>query len=328
MFMIEVFNIWNKGGREGNNNQKSNHMKYGRQKEILVMGKEQENMNGKRIITRNMLECWRQQLAEDEKSEATIQKYIRDLEKLAEYLAGSEVTKEKMIQYKDYLLHEKSYKISSINSFLVAANHFLEQIGWLDARVKTYKVQKEAFCPNEKYLSQREYERLVRTAVQQGKERIALILQTIGGTGIRISELSYITVESLACGMADVHNKGKTRRILYPKALQKLLSDYVKRKKITSGCVFCTSSGRPIDRSNIWKQMKALCEEAGVEKSKVFPHNLRHLFARCFYQIKKDIAKLADILGHSSIETTRIYIKSTGMEHRKQLDAMGMVRRC
>lgn len=279
----------------------------------------------KRKINSERKNQFRKALYKEEKEITTIHKYMRDLEKMEEFLKGEELSKEKMIQYKEYLQECGKYKVSSINSFLAAANHFCKVMKWEDICIKALRVQKESFCSEKSYLSQAEYERLVKVANKHGKQRLALILQTIGSTGIRISELSFITVESLKSGMTDIYNKGKQRKILFPAALKKILMDYVMKQHIEGGAIFQTSSGKPLDRSNIWKEMKALCKAANVDAGKVFPHNLRHLFARNFYRIKKDIAKLADVLGHSNIETTRIYIKSTGIEHRRQLDSMKMI---
>ena len=198
-------------------------------------------------------------------------------------------------------------------------------MGWKDAKVKLLKRQKELYESENTYLTKEEYKKLVLTANKKGQKRLSLIMQTIASTGIRISELCFITAESLKKGKVSVYNKGKRRVIFYPEKLQKILNQYRKEQKILTGCLFRTKAGRPMNRSNIWREMKNLCKKAGVESEKVFPHNLRHLFAREFYQIKKDISKLADVLGHYNIETTRIYIKSTGIEHRRVLNTMRMV---
>lgn len=230
-----------------------------------------------------------------------------------------------MIEYKEMLQSSKRYKLSSINSFLAAANNFFEYMGWYELKVKVFCIQKGSFLLECKNLTKQEYERLVRTAEQKGQGRLSLILETICATGIRISELPEITVSSVKKGTAEIFCKGKARQILIPGKLKKKLMYYISKKKLKSGPVFQTSNGNPVDRSNIWKEMKALCQMAGVKEEKVFPHNLRHLFAKSFYQIEKDIAKLADILGHSSIETTRIYIRASVNEHRRQLEATGLV---
>lgn len=279
----------------------------------------------KRYITEKNLMEFGEYLYEEEKSPATINKYLCDLHKLMDFLKNRELTKKEIIAYKEMLKNSRKYQVSSINSFLAASNSFLEFMGWQDLRVKSFRVQKKAFMPDNKNLTKQEYKRLVRTAERRGKGRLALILETICATGIRISELSEITVPCVKKGAAEIYCKGKERQILIPKDLRKKLLYYIEKNDLKAGAVFKTSHGKAVDRSNIWKEMKALCEEARVEKDKVFPHNLRHLFAKSFYQIEKDIAKLADVLGHSSIETTRIYIKTPGCEHRRQLEAMGLV---
>lgn len=282
-------------------------------------------MKMKYVITESGMELFRKKLIEEEKGKSTIEKYMRDIRKLYEYFEEREINKELLIQYKDYLKNSGKYKTSSINSFLAVINHYCEIMGWDNIRVKSLKVQKEIFCPKERNLTYQEYSRLINTANRQGKIELALIIQTIGGTGIRISELKYITVDAVTKGTVEIMNKGKIRRIMLPKALQIILRKYVRERHIKKGIIFKTSSGNPLDRSNIWKNMKKICMEARVDDRKVFPHNLRHLFARYFYNIEKDIAKLADVLGHSSIETTRIYIKSTGEEHLRQLNSMRMI---
>lgn len=276
-------------------------------------------------ITKKLLEQYKNFLFEEEKSKSTIQKYMRDLLKLVKYADDRELNKMMMIDYKEYLRADKNYKISSINSFLVAANRFFEYMGWYELRVKTYKVQKEAFMPQNKELSKEEYQVLVKTAQKSGKTRIAMILQTICATGIRVSELSAITVPAVKKGMATTYNKGKERQILLPRELQVRLLHYIRKSGIKHGYVFCTSKGKAVDRTWIWREMKKLCKDAGVNRDKVFPHNLRHLFARIFYTVNKDIAKLADILGHNNIETTRIYLKESYIEHRKQLENMDLL---
>lgn len=216
------------------------------------------------------------------------------------------------------------YAVRSVNSMLASLNAFFTFTGHTELKVKALKLQREVFCPEEKELTKAEYMRLVNTAEKRDK-RLSLIIQTICGTGIRVSELQYITVESVKRGEAVVNCKGKTRTIFIVKELKRKLLKYVSERKIKTGCIFITKNGKPVSRSNVWREMKALCKEADVNSSKVFPHNLRHLFARVFYSLEKDIAKLADILGHSSINTTRIYIVSTGDEHRKRMERMRLV---
>ena len=242
----------------------------------------------------------------------------------AAYLSGIEVTKETVIAYKSRLLAE-NYAVRSINSILASVNSLFAFLGWTDCKVKSIKLQRQIYCPEEKELTKAEYMRLVNTAKQKGNERLNLILQTICGTGIRVSELQYITVEAVKNGEAIVSLKGKTRSVFLVKELQKKLLRYAAEQGIKSGLIFITRTGKPLSRTNIWREMKSLCESAGVNPQKVFPHNLRHLFARVFYSIEKDIAKLADILGHSSINTTRIYIIATGNEHRKRMENMRLI---
>lgn len=254
-------------------------------------------------------------LKEEEKSQATIDKYIRDIRCFLEYLGGREISKEITIQYKDYLSGQ--YAPASTNSMLAALNTFLCFMDLENCRVKQLKIQRQIFRQEEKELSKEEYQRLLNAA--KGT-RLSLILQTICGTGIRISELQYITVDAVRCGKTIVNCKNKTRVIFLPSSVQKLLKDYIKKSGIKAGSVFVSRNGKPLDRSNIWKEMKALCEKANVSKSKVFPHNLRHLFARVFYSIDRDIVRLADLLGHSNINTTRIYTMESGSEHISRLE--------
>ena len=277
-----------------------------------------------RILTEKRIEDFLAYLKSEEKSKNTIAKYLRDVRAFAAYLSGIEVTKETVIAYKSRLLSE-NYAVRSINSILASVNSLFAFLGWTDCKVKSIKLQRQVYCPEEKELTKAEYTRLVNTAKQKGNERLNLILQTICGTGIRVSELQYITVEAVKCSEAVVSLKGKTRSVFIVKELQKKLLRYAAEQKIHSGCIFITRTGKPISRTNIWREMKGLCEQAGVNPQKVFPHNLRHLFARIFYGIEKDIAKLADILGHSSINTTRIYIISTGDEHRKRMEHMRLI---
>ncbi len=276
-------------------------------------------------ITKAMLDEYKAYLYEQEKSKATIQKYMCDLKKLVEFVDDKEMSKSLAIQYKEYLKDNEGYKTSSVNSFLVAANRFFEFMGWYEFRVKTFKLQKEVFMPQSNELSKWEYKQLVETAFGNGKIRIGMIIQTICATGIRVSELSAITVSSVKSGMATIYNKGKERMILIPRDLQVKLLGYTRKQKIKHGIVFKTSKGKAVDRTWIWREMKKLCDIAGVERKKVFPHNLRHLFARTFYSIYKDISKLADILGHSSVETTRIYLKESYIEHQKRIEKLNLI---
>ena len=233
------------------------------------------------------------------------------------------MTKEMVIQYKQEL--QTGHQPATVNGKLAALNGFFSFVGREDLRVKQLKVQRTPYCATEKELNKVEYLRLVQAATRKGNEKLSLILQTICGTGIRVSELQYITTEAVKQGQAQIHLKGKSRVVLLPSKLRKALGKYIKREGIVNGPVFITKNRKPLDRSNIWKMMKALCIDAKVAPSKVFPHNLRHLFARCFYSVDKDIAKLADILGHSSINTTRIYIASSGKEHQERMNRLGLV---
>lgn len=278
-----------------------------------------------RQITEELLEKYRIYLYEQEKSGATIQKYMCDLKKLMEFAEGRELNKLLVINYKDYLRNEKEYKTSSINSFLVAINRFFDYMEWYELKVKTFKVQTETFMPENKELSKKEYKRLVKVAMQKGKSRIGMIIQTICATGIRVSELSAITVLAVKRGMATVYNKGKERRILIPRDLQVRLLWYLRINGIKNGLVFQTVSGKAVDRTWIWREMKKLCEDSDVDREKVFPHNLRHLFARTFYSFYKDIAKLSDMLGHSNIETTRIYLKEPYTKYLKHLEKLDLM---
>lgn len=277
-----------------------------------------------RILTENRIADFSAYLRSEEKSENTIEKYLRDVQAFAEYLGGAEITKGKVIAYKSRLLAE-NYAVRSINSMLASLNSLFSFLGWSDCKVKSIKLQRQIYCPEEKELTKAEYMRLVNAAKQKGNERLNLILQTICGTGIRVSELQYITVEAAKRGEAVVSLKGKTRSVFLVKELRKKLLRYAAEQNIQSGAIFITRTGKPMSRTNIWREMKGLCEQAEVNPQKVFPHNLRHLFARVFYGIEKDLAKLADILGHSSINTTRIYIISTGDEHRRQMEHMRLI---
>lgn len=255
-----------------------------------------------------------QYLLTEEKSAATVEKYLRDVRSFAEFLADREVSKEETIAYKEYLTQQ--YAPSSVNSMLVALNGFLRFLGKPDCSVRLLKIQRQIFCREEKELTEPEYQRLVKAA---GDTQLTFILQTICGTGIRISELQSITVEAVRVGKAVVNCKNKTRVIFIPAPLQKILKQYIKKTGLKAGSVFISQNGKPLDRSSVWRQMKRLCKKANVPPEKVYPHNLRHLFARIFYRIKKDIVRLADILGHSSINTTRIYTLETGQRHLNDL---------
>lgn len=278
-----------------------------------------------KIITDELLKTYETYLQEEEKAISTINKYLCDLKKLQNFAQGRAIDKKMMVEYKQYLINDRKYAEGSVNSFLVAANCFFKFLGWQELSVKLIRIQKEIFCPVNKYLTKNEYKRLVRTAKEYKNTRLTMILQTICATGIRVSELQFVTVKAVESGCIFIRNKGKSRKAFLPTKLRKQLKYYIHNHHIFAGYVFITSSGRKVDRSNIWREMKAICEKAKVDKQKVFPHNLRHLFAHCFYELERDIAKLADVLGHQNIETTRIYIKSTGEEHLKQLEKMKLI---
>ena len=275
------------------------------------------------VVTKAAVTTYLQFLKIQEKSKGTLEKYQRELLDLAKYLAGKKVTREDLVVWKEEL--EKRYSPAGVNGRLVAANGFFSFFGRYDLRLKLLKIQKEIFMREEKELTRAEYGRLVRTAERKGKERLSLLIQTICATGIRVSELEFITVEAVKRGRAEVDCKGKRRVIFLPARLQKKLKAYAAKKGISEGVIFAAKSGRPLHRGNIWAEMKKLCKDAEVSPEKVFPHNLRHLFARIFYSLDKDIAKLADMLGHSNIETTRIYIMESGRIHRQKLERMRLV---
>ncbi len=275
-------------------------------------------------LTDKIISHFRNYLENEEKSLSTIQKYIRDVTAFMLFLSGGEITKESVIEYKQGLI-EGGYTVCSVNSMLASLNSLFTYLGRHDLKAKTIKVQRKIFCSEEKELTKAEYERLCRTAQKKNDNRLYLILLTICSTGIRVSELQYITEEAVRRGEAVVSCKGKTRSVFIVSKLQKKLLRYIAAHGIKSGSVFTARNGKPLNRTTVWREMKSLCEDAKVNPSKVFPHNLRHLFARIFYNIEKDIAKLADILGHSSINTTRIYIISTGAEHRRQIENMRLI---
>ncbi len=261
-------------------------------------------------------------LCREEKSGATQEKYLRDVQAFCVYAAGAEISKELVVAWKKHLV-EQGYAVRSINSMLASVNSLLDFLGLPGCKVKNIRIQQQTYCAEDKELTKAEYLQLLEASKKN--EQLNLVIQTICGTGIRVSELRYFTVEAVKCGEVTVDCKSKTRTILVPGKLRNILLNYAKRHGITAGAIFITRTGKPLNRSNIWAAMKKLCEAAGVKPSKVFPHNLRKLFARTFYGIEKDIAKLADILGHSSINTTRIYIMTTGIEHRRKIERLGLV---
>lgn len=275
------------------------------------------------ILSTHRFTTYHHHLLAEEKSPTTITKYLRDLQKFLTYTAGRPITKELVITYKEEL--KQQYATASINSMLASLNHYFDFAGLYECKVKQIKQQRRVYCPEEKELSKEEYYRLIKAAQELQKDRLSLIIQTICSTGIRISELECITVRAAQSGVAEVNCKGKSRQIFIPHKLKMMLLTYIKKKHIRQGPIFITKQGNPINRSNVWREMKNLCEIAHVRENKVFPHNLRHLFAKTYYKMEKDISKLADLLGHSSINTTRIYIISSGEEHRRQIDRMKLL---
>ncbi|EHI60264.1 tyrosine-type recombinase/integrase [Hungatella hathewayi] len=285
---------------------------------------ERKNMN----LKEEMLYGYREYLRDEERSLATVEKYLRDVRAFMRYLGedgmkACEVDREKVREYKMFL--REQYKISSANSMLAAVNSFFVFLGWGELKVKLFKVQRAQYSRPETEMTEKDYERLVQAARRRGDDRMSMLIQTIGSTGIRISELKFITVESLETGRAEIYNKGKSRVVLLPVELSRLLKQYCRKAGIMTGSIFVTRQGNPVDRSNVSKKMKELGREAGVDTAKIFPHNLRHLFARIFYSIEKDVVRLMDLLGHSSISTTRIYTMTTEEQPRRQMSRMKMV---
>lgn len=263
-------------------------------------------------------------LREEERETATIDKYSRDVKDFFIWLKDREISRERMGEWRGYLL-QAGRKPVTINGKLSALNKFLSFLGRNDCRIKYLKIQRRLFRSTEKQLSKQEYIRLLETAHSLGRERLALLMETICATGIRVSEVKYITAEAIRAGRTEIALKGKIRTILLPGKLCRKLQKYVRKRKIVSGEIFLTRNGKGLSRRQIWAEMKSLCEKAGVAPSKVFPHNLRHLFAQTFYRVCRDVAKLADVLGHSSIETTRLYLISTEAEHVRQMERMGLI---
>ncbi len=275
-------------------------------------------------ITEKLIKNFRNYLISEEKSDSTLEKYIRDIYAFFAWLGGRWIDKQTVLEYKAYLVQK--YKPASVNSILSSLNSFFAYNKWYDYRVKTLKIQKQIFASQARELAKSEYERLLNAAKMKKNQRLYLLMQTICSTGIRVSELCYITVAAVSTGVAHINCKGKLRQVFLPKTLCKVLAEYIREQKIISGAVFVSRTGKPLDRSNIWSDMKKLCQYAGVAKEKVFPHNLRHLFARTYYSLQKDIVRLADILGHSNVNTTRIYTMETGEVHKKQIEKLGLLR--
>ena len=289
---------------------------------------ERKNMN---FITDEMMNRYEQYLKEEERSRATVEKYLRDVKKFREYLCSlrehesdkNQFDKKIVLEYKQYL--NEHYKTTSANSMLAAVNSFLEYLECGEYKVKLFKIQHVQFSEPERELTEKDYRRLVQAAERKKDTRMSMLFQTIGSTGIRISELRFITVESLGHSRVDIYNKGKSRIVLLPAELVRVLTKYCRKMGIIGGSIFITRNGRPMDRSNINKKMKEMSREAGVDERKVFPHNFRHLFARTFYRIEKDVVRLMDLLGHSNINTTRIYTMSTEEQPRRQMSRMRLV---
>lgn len=271
-------------------------------------------------ITGKDIERFAACLAREEKSAATIEKYRREALRFLDWLGGEEVSQELACAYKQTL--EEVRTPAGVNGAVAALNCLFDFLGLSGCRLRAMKLQRRIFRDEDRELTQSEYRRLLAAARSRGSERLLLVMETICSTGIRVSELRFITVESVRLGRAEVRNKGKIRIVFLPVKLQRVLLKYAGAQGLTGGPVFVTRSGNPLDRSNIWADMKTLCAAAGVCQSKVFPHNLRHLFARSYYSLEKDIVRLADILGHSSVNTTRIYTMESGYVHRQQLERL------
>ena len=275
-------------------------------------------------INQAQLTAFERHLRLEEREPGTIEKYLRDVRAFAVWLGGEPLDKEAVVAWKEHLL-ASGYAPSTINSMLIAVNRFFHFQHWEELRVKTVRVQRRIFRSRERELTKEEYVRLLETAHALGRERLALLMETICATGIRVSEVQYITVEAAQAGRAEIALKGKIRTILLPGKLRRKLLKYAKKQNTGSGEIFLTRSGKGMSRRQIWAEMKAICKQAGVAPSKVFPHNLRHLFARTFYKVCRDVVQLADVLGHSSIETTRIYLASTGDEYVRRMDRLGLI---
>lgn len=277
-----------------------------------------------RKITNELILSFKNYLIEEEKSENTIEKYIRDITFFMVWLCGQEVTKILALDYKKELCEK--YAPASVNAIISSLNSFFAFMEWHDIRIKVLKIQRQIFSCKDKELTKVEYERLLTAAKSKKNKRLYYLMQTICSTGIRVSELRYVTTSAVKSGQAIINCKGKMRVVILPKNLCKMLKAYIRENKIENGSVFVSRTGKPLDRSHIWKMLKALCETARVSKDKVYPHNFRHLFARTYYNLQKDIVRLADILGHSSVNTTRIYTIETCEIHRKQMQKLGLLR--
>lgn len=277
-----------------------------------------------RKITTEIIKSFNDYLINEEKAAATVNKYLHDIGEFQIWIGEQELCKTVILSYKSYL--RERYAPTSVNTALSSLNSFFNFMEWYDMRVKSLKIQQQIFASTDKELTKAEYDRLLQAAKQKKNERLYLLMQTICSTGIRVSEVRCVTVEAVARGIAEINCKGKCRQVFLPKQLCQILKQYIKEQKIKNGAVFVTKNGNPLDRSNIWSDMKKLCKAANVSEKKVFPHNLRHLFARTYYSLQKDIVRLADILGHSSVNTTRIYTMETGEIHRRQIQKLGLLR--
>ena len=275
-------------------------------------------------LTMEQITAYRTWLSGEEKSAGTIEKYLRDIGAFVRWLKGAPVSKDRTSEWKTHLLAQ-GYAPVTINSMLAALNGLFHFLGWDECRSKFLRIQRRLFREERRELTRGEYDSLLETARSLGRERLALVMEAICSTGVRVSEIRYLTVEAVQRGRAEISLKGKVRVILIPTKLARKLLKYAKKNKTASGEIFLTGNGKSLSRRQIWAEMKRLCVRAGVEPSRVFPHNLRHLFATAYYRAYRDIAKLADVLGHSSIETTRIYLLTSGAEHQRQLDRLGLV---
>ncbi len=291
--------------------------------EELIKGTDEMKITAEKKVTEQMTVNFLKYLQQEEKSAATIEKYMREVKNLAYFLQGEDIQKEKIIEYREKLQQE--YQARTVNGKLSAINSYLEFSGNEKSRVRYLKVQHNAFIDEARELEEKEYQRLLLTAKKKRNGRMYYVLLALSATGIRVSELRYITAEAVNFGQSEISLKGKNRTILLSKELRKKLKEYMKKHHIETGPIFTTRNGKPLDRSNICHEMKKLCEEAHVDASKVFPHNLRHLFARKYYEIDNNLPHLADILGHSSIETTRIYVAASAREYEKVLEKMRFI---
>ena len=276
-----------------------------------------------RKMTEQLIEEFADYLINEEKSKATLEKYTRDIRSFFQWLKGREFDKAVVLEYKNSIMEK--YAPASVNSMLSSLNSFFSFNNWHECRVKTLKIQRQSFSSGAKELSKDEYERLLKAALNQNNERLYMLMQTICSTGIRVSELEYITVDAIRTGRACIYCKGKNRCVLLSPKLCQMLIKYARKHEISRGSIFVSKNGRPLSRINIWADMKMLCKDANVDAAKVFPHNLRHLFARTYYSLHKDISRLADILGHSSVNTTRIYTMESGKEHVRQMQMLGLL---